>query len=105
MLERTLTLLHPIMPFVTEEIWSYMPGERGLLAARRGRRPTSSLVDDEAEAGVGRAIEAVTALRRYRDEAGVPAGATLRARVGRRPCRCEEHVARLARFEFVDRRR
>src|SRR5688572_7379687 len=31
-LERMLALLHPIMPFVTEEIWSYMPGERGLLA-------------------------------------------------------------------------
>ena len=31
-LERTLRLLHPVMPFVTEEIWSLMPGERGLLA-------------------------------------------------------------------------
>ena len=31
-LERMLTLLHPVMPHVTEEIWSYLPGERGLLA-------------------------------------------------------------------------
>src|SRR4051794_21422765 len=31
-LERCLTLLHPFMPHVTEEIWSFMPGERGLLA-------------------------------------------------------------------------
>ena len=40
-LERTLRLLHPVMPFVTEEIWSLMPGERGLLGACRlaGVRP------------------------------------------------------------------
>ena len=30
-LDRTLRLLHPLMPHVTEEIWSFMPGERGLL--------------------------------------------------------------------------
>ena len=28
-LERMLALLHPVMPFVTEEIWAYLPGERG----------------------------------------------------------------------------
>ena len=48
-LDRTLRLLHPMMPHVTEEIWSFMPGERGLLAvaawpaagraARATRRP------------------------------------------------------------------
>jgi valyl-tRNA synthetase len=100
-LERTLTLLHPIMPFVTEEIWSYMPGERGLLAASAWPAPDRSLIDEEAEELVGAAIATVTELRRYRDEAGVPARATLRARISAEaPLR--GHIARLARVEFTD---
>src|SRR3954454_23844125 len=62
-LERSLVLLHPIMPFVTEEVWSYLPGERGLLAASRWPAADSALIDDEAEAVVGRTIDAITALR------------------------------------------
>ncbi len=100
-LERTLTLLQPIMPFVTEEIWSYMPGERGLLAASSWPASDGSLIDEEAEEIVGDAIATVTALRRYRDEAGVPARATLRARMaGESPLR--DHIARLARVEFTE---
>jgi len=99
-LERSLTLLHPIMPFVSEEIWSYMPGERELLAASPWPAANPDLVDEEAEEVVGEAIEAVTELRRYRDEAGVPATATLRARASA-ALPLEDHIGRLTRFEFV----
>jgi valyl-tRNA synthetase len=98
-LERSLTLLHPIMPFVTEEIWSYMPGERGLLAATAWPSVDSDRFDDEAESVVSAAIETVTALRRYRDGAGVPARVTLRAVAP--PAPLQDHIGRLTRFEFV----
>jgi valyl-tRNA synthetase len=100
-LERSLTLMHPILPFVTEEIWSFMPGERGLLAVAPWPEPSAELRDDEAEAVVGRMIEAVTALRRYRDEVGAPAGAVIPARLAAEGYgETLEQVARLARFSF-----
>src|SRR3954470_8425097 len=100
-LERCLQLLHPIMPFVTEEVWSYMPGDRGLLAASRWPSADEALVDDQAEAVLGRTIEAVTALRRYRDDVGAPAAARIPARLAASGYdETGEHVARLARFEL-----
>ena len=38
-LTETLALAHPLIPFVTEEIYSHIPGAEGLLAARVGERP------------------------------------------------------------------
>jgi valyl-tRNA synthetase len=102
-LERTLRLLHPVMPFVTEEIWSLMSGERGLLAAADWPTSSSTLVDEGAEAEVARLMEAVTALRRYREELGAKPSATLRGRFtsdGHDWLR--EPLARLARVELVD---
>jgi valyl-tRNA synthetase len=102
-LDRTLRLLHPIMPHVTEEIWSFMPGERGLVAAAEwpSRADSGAGIDEPAEEAVGRAIEAITAVRRYRDEAGVKPSAVLPARlVADGYADTEAQVARMARLDF-----
>jgi valyl-tRNA synthetase len=103
-LERTLRLLHPVMPFVTEEIWSLMPGEeRGLLAVADWPRADVSRYDDAAEADVERLIEAVSALRRYRDEVGARAGAMVRGRLlADGYDKVRDQIARLGRFEWVE---
>jgi valyl-tRNA synthetase len=80
-LERCLKLLHPLMPFVTEEIWSYLPGKRGLLGVADWPEPSDHLLDEEAERTLGRVIESVTELRRYRDAVGARAAATIPARL------------------------
>ncbi len=104
-LDRTLRLLHPAMPFVTEEIWSLMPspgGERGLLAVAEWPLADPSRIDEAAEAEVGRLIEAVTALRRYRDEVNAKAGSPVRARLAAEGYdSVRDQLARLARFELV----
>jgi valyl-tRNA synthetase len=59
------------------------------------------LIDPAAEAEVERVKAAVTALRRYRDDVGAPAGARIPARLDADGYEATaEHVARLARFEF-----
>jgi valyl-tRNA synthetase len=80
-LRETLLLAHPVIPFVTEELWSHVPGAEDLLAIQRASGPDDSLRDPEAEARVGAVIAAVTALRSWRDETGVRPGETLPARV------------------------
>jgi valyl-tRNA synthetase len=103
-LERILRLLHPVMPFVTEEIWSLMPGEeRGLLAVAEFPVADESRYDEDAEIEVERMIGAVTALRRYRDEVGAKPSAAVRGHlVADGYGELSDHVGRLARFEWVD---
>jgi valyl-tRNA synthetase len=99
-LTETLALAHPMIPFVTEEIWSYVPGAEGLLAAGVPRASDGAL-DEAAEASLARAIEAVQALRAWRNSAGVKAGATVPARLA--ASGYEEtgpHLERLARLQF-----
>jgi valyl-tRNA synthetase len=76
-LRETIATAHPIVPFVTEELWDllgYTEGE-GLLAAGRLPEPDDALRDPDAEAAMGRAIDAIQALRAWRDSVHVKAGA------------------------------
>jgi valyl-tRNA synthetase len=97
-LERILALLHPIMPFVTEEIWSYHPSRQGHLAVHSFPTANWTLRDPSAEDEVGDAIELTKRLRAWRDLVEAPAATVLPARAdGIEP---REFVGRLARFEF-----
>ncbi len=97
----TLALAHPMIPFVTEEIYGFVPGARGLLAA--GIPDRRAEVDEAAETALGRVIEAVQELRAWRDFAGVKAGATVPARLAADGYdETREHVARLARLAFTE---
>ncbi|HWO48018.1 MAG TPA: class I tRNA ligase family protein, partial [Solirubrobacterales bacterium] len=97
-LERVLALLHPTMPFVTEEVWGFHPARQGHLAVHVFPRADESLFDEAAEADVEGGIGLTQRLRAWRDLAGVPAGAKLAAVIdGVEP---PSFVSRLSRFEF-----
>jgi valyl-tRNA synthetase len=101
-LTETLTIAHPLIPFVTEEIYSHLPGAEGLLAARVAPERVAE-IDSDAEGALGRAIEAVQGLRAWRDSAGVKVGATVPARLAADGYEeTAEQIARLARLEFSE---
>ncbi len=103
-LRGTLLLCHPIIPFVTEELWARLPGTDGLLAAvTDAPAPDPEADDPAAEAQIAAAIGAITTVRAWRNEARVAAGAVLPARLA--ATGYEETaplVARLARLELAD---
>jgi valyl-tRNA synthetase len=106
-LDRTLRLLHPLMPHVTEEIWSYLPAADGeareLLAVSEWPRTEPQRIDEQAEELVARVIGAVTELRRYRDESGVRPSAVLPARLAADGYDgATAHLAHLARLELCE---
>jgi len=81
-LRETLQIAHPVMPFVTEELWQYVrqPAE-GLLAGVIRPPREHSAIDADAEAALERVIGATQALRRWRSEVGVSPGLTVAARL------------------------
>ena len=74
MLDGILRLLHPFMPFVTEEIWQAIPHDGELLASAAWPRAKRSWVDAEAERQVEFLKQLVVAVRNLRVEIGLPPG-------------------------------
>ena len=76
-LERTLALSHPIMPFVTEEIWRFHPWREGHLVVHDFPVSDPLRIDPDLERSFGEAIEMTRTIRGWRDVAGIPPGALL----------------------------
>ncbi len=73
-LDKILRLLHPYMPFITEEIWSYLPDTRTPLIIASWPEPAPDLVDEKAEEEMELFMEAVRTIRNARTEYRVEAG-------------------------------
>src|SRR5690606_7338753 len=73
-LEEIYKLLHPMMPFMTEELWR-QTAERDTLLCHAAW-PTPDFEDEEAAAEINWLIELVTGIRSVRSEMNVPPAAT-----------------------------
>ncbi len=101
-LGQTLALTHPMLPFVTEEIHSFMPGADRDLAVSPFPEADQALLDEPAEREVEAVIEAVRRLRNYRDSVGAHPAARIPARlVGEAHENFLEAIGRLARFDIT----
>lgn len=67
-----LKLLHPFMPFITEEIWQALPHEGDALMMQSYPEYSEALNFPEDEANFGMVMDAIKAVRARRSEMNVP---------------------------------
>ncbi|HEX2702796.1 MAG TPA: class I tRNA ligase family protein, partial [Solirubrobacteraceae bacterium] len=81
-LRETLQIAHPLIPFVTEEMWSYVREDgEGLLAGHLRTPLPDALLDPEAESAIEQMITATQAIRSWRDGVKVKPGERVVARI------------------------
>jgi valyl-tRNA synthetase len=83
-LEHALRLLHPFTPYITEELWQRLPGDKRLHAAYAGAEPTvmltaypegaTNLIDEAAESEMQAIIELISRVRNIRSEMNIKPG-------------------------------
>ena len=111
-LDQALILLHPFMPFVTEELWAKMANEAEGRASFLMLAPwpkSRGLENAEADAEIGWLIELISEVRSVRSEMNVPAAAKVPLVIAGASDRTRARVAvhgetikRLARLGSLD---
>ncbi len=71
-LDNLMRLLHPFMPFVTEELWSRLPGDRGYVMRAEWPDLLDRFVDPGAEEEFQQVTAIVEEIRGHRQAAGAP---------------------------------
>ncbi|MGD9302121.1 MAG: valine--tRNA ligase, partial [Desulfobacterales bacterium] len=81
-LRDTLVLLHPFIPFVTEEIWYHLPGTEGsIMVATHPADGTESFQNRETEAEMTLLMEVITGIRNVRGEMNIAPSLALMVQV------------------------
>ncbi len=110
-LDQCLKLLHPFMPFITEELWAHMVEHgvqrQGMLAISEWPQ-LAGLASPEADEEIRWIIELVSEVRSVRTEMNVPAGAKIPLVITgasdttkKRTQEHEETIMRLARLDDI----
>ena len=73
-LHKALAMLHPFMPFLTEELWERSGADGGMLIAAEWPAIDRGLVDGEADGELGWLVEIIARIRAVRGEMNVPPG-------------------------------
>ena len=91
-LEQALRLLHPFMPYITEELWQRLPGDKQLHAAYSGAESTvmltaypevnAALIDETVEAEMQAIIELISRVRNIRSEMNIKPGERIPVVIG-----------------------
>jgi valyl-tRNA synthetase len=110
-LDQILIMLHPFMPFITEELWArtgeYGHKRSGMLITEAWPKLSEKLIDPTAEAEINWMIDLIAETRSTRSQLNVPAGAKIPLlligadRDGEaRLERYQELIDRMARLEY-----
>ncbi|NMB14047.1 MAG: class I tRNA ligase family protein [Gallicola sp.] len=67
-----IKLLHPFMPFITEEIYSYLPDKKDMLINESWPKYKEEWVFEKEEEKITLAIDAITSIRNARAELNIP---------------------------------
>jgi len=107
-LDQILALLHPFMPFITEELWHGLAARDHDLIVGHWPQPDARSLDPEASREIDWLIRLVSEIRAARTELNVPPGARLPLHVrdagegtNARLTRQAAALARLARVDLV----
>jgi valyl-tRNA synthetase len=109
-LDHAMTLLHPFMPFITEELWEKTAGAspRARLLVLSDWPRLDGLADAAADQEIGSLIALISQVRSVRTEMNVPAGAKVDlvvtgggSSVEERLARHADTIKRIARIETI----
>jgi valyl-tRNA synthetase len=104
-LDQILVLLHPFMPFITEELWHALGDRDHELIVAKWPMADARAIDPAAAAEVEWLIKLVSEVRAARNELNVPPGARVPFAVGGANAvtveRLERHAATLARLARI----
>ena len=71
-LDASLRMLHPFMPYITEELWQSLPGSDGLLITARWPEFDESSFDNPSEVEYSRIMDMVRGVRNIKAEMNIP---------------------------------